>query len=539
MRRDADIVVVGAGITGVATARALAGYPGSVVVLEQFDVGHARGSSHGTSRIFRLNYADERFVRMAMASDVAWRELEAERGERLVERVGCLDLGPVAADTARALAACGASYETLAAEDVAERWPIAVEQGETGVFQPDGGVLYADRAYAALLGEAVERGVEVRAATAVRALASDRGSVVLSHDRGELRARAVVVTAGAWAAGLVEGTASSSRSCRRVRRSSTSTFRARSASARDRLRQCAREGRRGIARVGQAAYSLAAPGRGLKAGLHHSGPATDPDADPDPDGRVAAWAAQWARSPVSRCGRDARQRDVPLHEHGRRAVRARAAGSRGRRLGLLGAWVQVRADRRPDARCARARRRRLNSEQLPCTIRTMGRVSAIVGVVVCVVACAACTGGGDPASSGSTSGADDAARTIAVYLARDGKVAPVRRVIHAPQEEAVSSALDALTRARPTAEERSAGYVNAVPLRHGDVEVAGGVARVVTEAGPLSRLAQAQVVYTLTDLPGVERVADSSSDGREGRPVDRPRLRGRDAADPRPIAASG
>ena len=63
----------GAGITGVATARALAGYPGSVVVLEQFDVGHARGSSHGTSRIFRLNYADERFVRMAMASDVAWR----------------------------------------------------------------------------------------------------------------------------------------------------------------------------------------------------------------------------------------------------------------------------------------------------------------------------------------------------------------------------------------------------------------------------------------------------------------------------------
>ena len=113
----------------------------------------------------------------------------------------------------------------------------------------------------------------------------------------------------------------------------------------------------------------------------------------------------------------------------------------------------------------------------------MGRVSAIVGVVVCVVACAACTRGGDTASSGSTSGADDAARTIAVYLARDGKVAPVRRVIHAPQEEAVSSALDALTRARPTAEERSAGYVTAVPPRDGDVEVAGGVARVVTGPG--------------------------------------------------------
>ena len=76
MRRDADIVVVGAGITGVATARALAGFPGSVVVLEQFELPHARGSSHGTSRIFRLNYPDERFVRMAMAADVvrrSWR----------------------------------------------------------------------------------------------------------------------------------------------------------------------------------------------------------------------------------------------------------------------------------------------------------------------------------------------------------------------------------------------------------------------------------------------------------------------------------
>ena len=80
MRRDADIVVVGAGIAGVATARALAGYPGSVLLLEQFGLGHTRGSSHGTSRIFRLNYPDERFVRMALAADAAWRELARRIG---------------------------------------------------------------------------------------------------------------------------------------------------------------------------------------------------------------------------------------------------------------------------------------------------------------------------------------------------------------------------------------------------------------------------------------------------------------------------
>ena len=105
MRRDADIIVVGAGIVGVATARALADGLRSVVLLEQYGLGHTRGSSHGTSRIYRLNYGDERFVRLAQAAGDAWRALEEERGEQLLKRVGVLDLGPAAPATARALAA--------------------------------------------------------------------------------------------------------------------------------------------------------------------------------------------------------------------------------------------------------------------------------------------------------------------------------------------------------------------------------------------------------------------------------------------------
>ena len=76
MSRDADIVVVGAGIAGAATARALAGAAGTVALLEQFELGHPHGSSHGTSRIFRLNYPDERFIRMAQEAAEGWRQLE-------------------------------------------------------------------------------------------------------------------------------------------------------------------------------------------------------------------------------------------------------------------------------------------------------------------------------------------------------------------------------------------------------------------------------------------------------------------------------
>ena len=297
MARDADIVVVGAGIVGVATARALAGYAGSVLLLERFELGHARGSSHGTSRIFRLNYPDERFVRLATAADAAWRELETERGERLIERVGSLDLGPVAAETRRALAACGVRCETLSAEEVSARWPLRLDPGETAVFQPDGGITRADRAHAALLAEAVEGGVDVRDRTPVHELELGRGSVHLTLESGQLTARAVVVTAGAWSPELL---AAPGVELPVVPTRETVVYLD--------LPQAATlppvidygslpsPGEGGISRVGQAAYALAAPGTGLKAGLHHSGPVTAPDDDPGPDERLAAWAAGWAAS---------------------------------------------------------------------------------------------------------------------------------------------------------------------------------------------------------------------------------------------------
>jgi sarcosine oxidase len=66
---------------GVATTRALAQAGRRVVLLEQFDVGHVRGSSHGASRIFRLTYPDPHYVRLAQGAQLAWSELEAEAGE--------------------------------------------------------------------------------------------------------------------------------------------------------------------------------------------------------------------------------------------------------------------------------------------------------------------------------------------------------------------------------------------------------------------------------------------------------------------------
>jgi sarcosine oxidase len=286
---------VGAGIVGVATARALADGLRSVVLLEQFALGHARGSSHGTSRIHRLNYGDERFVRLAQAAGDAWRALEEERGARLLERVGVIDLGPAAPATAKALAACGVVYETLSADEVAARWPIRLEAGETAVFQGDGGFLHAARAHSALLGAAIDGGVEVREQTAVQALSLERGSVRLVLAGGELVAGAVVVTAGAWAPRLLATVGVELPVV--PTRETVVYLDLPGADGLPPLIDYAgipAPGEAGIARPGNSTYSLAAPGRGLKAGLHHAGPVADPDEVGAVDEPVADWVARWA-----------------------------------------------------------------------------------------------------------------------------------------------------------------------------------------------------------------------------------------------------
>jgi len=63
------VAVVGAGLLGSATARALAARGVPVVLFEQFDLGHARGSSHGATRIFRYSYPDPRYVEMAVRAN--------------------------------------------------------------------------------------------------------------------------------------------------------------------------------------------------------------------------------------------------------------------------------------------------------------------------------------------------------------------------------------------------------------------------------------------------------------------------------------
>ena len=91
----ADVVIIGAGLAGSAAARALASRGRSVVLVEAFQPGHRRGSSHGSARIFRRAYPDPLYVRLTGQAQVLWRQLSDEAGEEFVTITGAIDYGPV------------------------------------------------------------------------------------------------------------------------------------------------------------------------------------------------------------------------------------------------------------------------------------------------------------------------------------------------------------------------------------------------------------------------------------------------------------
>ena len=140
------MAVVGAGLLGSATARALAARGVPVLLFEQFGLGHDRGSSHGATRIFRFSYPDPGYVRMVVLAREAWARLTADAGEELLVRTGGLDAGPGAEACAAALAECGVEHAWLTAGQVQDAYPgIAARPGERMLFQPDSGVCLAGR----------------------------------------------------------------------------------------------------------------------------------------------------------------------------------------------------------------------------------------------------------------------------------------------------------------------------------------------------------------------------------------------------------
>ncbi|HWC14676.1 MAG TPA: FAD-dependent oxidoreductase [Actinomycetota bacterium] len=187
------VAVVGCGVMGAASAWALTRRGYEVTVFEQFETGHKRGSSHGSSRIYRYSYPEPQFVAMMSEALPLWHDLEREAGTKILHQTGGLDAGKDLGAHASALTANDIAFELIDGEIAARRWPALALSYEEVLFQAEGGVVHADKAWDAFTRVAVDRGTRLLEGRRVDDLTPNG---VADYD-------VTVVTAGGWAKELL------------------------------------------------------------------------------------------------------------------------------------------------------------------------------------------------------------------------------------------------------------------------------------------------------------------------------------------------
>lgn len=199
-------VIIGSGATGAAAAYHLARRGEPVLLLEQFTIGHDRGSSHGAARITRHSYADPQYARLMPDAFRAWKTLEAEAGENLYLRTGGISFCPpsldYAARVAASLAAIDVPHRRMSGRQLNRCFSAFQLPDETDVvFEPDAGMLSAARAIAAEIALARSFGGErtqVIENCAVRRIDLEADLPTVVTDAHQIVAEHLIVSAGAW-----------------------------------------------------------------------------------------------------------------------------------------------------------------------------------------------------------------------------------------------------------------------------------------------------------------------------------------------------
>ena len=157
-------VVVGAGVFGASSARALALRDWDVTLVEQYTPGTVRSASGGDTRLLRAAHGNvDWYAELAMRAREQWIALQEETGVHIFEPVGVAWFAQRAngfeAMSRTALERLGIPHEWLKPDDARSLFPsLSTDDLEAVLYEPDAGVLHARRATQLLVEDAERRG---------------------------------------------------------------------------------------------------------------------------------------------------------------------------------------------------------------------------------------------------------------------------------------------------------------------------------------------------------------------------------------------
>ena len=205
-----DAIVIGLGGVGSAALHAFARRGLRVLGLEARGIAHALGSSHGRTRLWRRGYYEHPdYVPLVDAALRGWRALEAESGERLVEPVELLEIGPESGELVpgirRSAAEHGVAIEELSSREVDQRYAgaLRVPAGMVALCEQNAHLLWVERCVATAVAAAERAGARVQGDAEVRSWCAEGAGFAVETTRGRERCAALAIAAGPWAGTLL------------------------------------------------------------------------------------------------------------------------------------------------------------------------------------------------------------------------------------------------------------------------------------------------------------------------------------------------
>ncbi|HEY8282781.1 MAG TPA: N-methyl-L-tryptophan oxidase [Chloroflexota bacterium] len=205
-----DVIVVGVGGMGSATCYYLTQRGKRVLGLERHGIPHAKGSSHGYTRIIRLAYYEHpSYVMLLRRAYELWREIEEQAGEQLLHITGSIDAGPehqwVFRGSWESCRIHDLPHEVLTGSELRRRYPgYHLPPDHLALLQPDGGFLRPERCIVSYVRAAQSEGAEIHGFEQVLEWEPAAGGVRVRTDRDVYEAERLVITAGAWNSDFVD-----------------------------------------------------------------------------------------------------------------------------------------------------------------------------------------------------------------------------------------------------------------------------------------------------------------------------------------------
>ena len=202
-----DAIVIGAGGMGSAVAYHLARAGAKTLALEQFQVGHTFGSSHGETRIIRLIYDKTFYVRLMQVAYAEWRSLQDAAGKQLLYVTGSISFshdGQHERSMRAALDSVGVASEWWDAALLQQKFPpLHVPKATQFLWQKDTGFLHASACIATHLQLAAQHQATISPQSRVTHINWQDDTPSVTTADGHFYGKKIIVTAGAWTSKLL------------------------------------------------------------------------------------------------------------------------------------------------------------------------------------------------------------------------------------------------------------------------------------------------------------------------------------------------